>query len=333
MARPVKMEELDAVLEKALDDFDEDEGEVVAPPAGAGGAGGGSGGGGAAAGAAAESDVDRAAAAAALDATKAVAAGDAEGDSELAAAMASLMEEMQKPEFNSSVEASMRELSGEAPGAGGAGGGIGGVLNPFAAAAAAGGLGAPPPNAVDKSVAQTLEMMSGMAQTNEGIDPAATEAMGEDVMKSMMEQFERMGEKEDFQSIVDNMMRQMLSKEIMYVPMKQIAERFPEWLADNEKKLSEEEYEKYGMQYQYFQRIVAVYETEPDNFPKLMELMQDMQETGQPPSEIIKELAPGLQFTDDGMPMLPNMGPGMPGMPTIPGLDGAPGPPGACSIM
>lgn len=32
-----------------------------------------------------------------------------------------------------------------------------------------------------------------------------------------------------------------------------------------------------------------------------------MQETGQPPAELIKELAPGLQFTEDGMPMMPNM--------------------------
>ena len=35
---------------------------------------------------------------------------------------------------------------------------------------------------------------------------------------------------------------------------------------------------RYGHQYQYFQRIVAVYEREPDNFPRLMELMQDIQE-------------------------------------------------------
>jgi hypothetical protein len=31
-----------------------------------------------------------------------------------------------------------------------------------------------------------------------------------------------------------------------------------------------------------------VYETEPDNFPRLMELMQDVQQYGQPPAEIIK---------------------------------------------
>jgi peroxin-19 len=36
-----------------------------------------------------------------------------------------------------------------------------------------------------------------------------------------------------------------------------------------------------------------VYDAEPDNFARLSELMQEMQETGQPPSEIVKDLAPG----------------------------------------
>lgn len=64
---------------------------------------------------------------------------------------------------------------------------------------------------------------------------------------------------------------------------------------------------RYGKQYQYFQQIIAVYESEPDNFARLSELMQEMQETGQPPSEIVKDLAPGLQFDDEGMPVMPNM--------------------------
>ncbi len=32
----------------------------------------------------------------------------------------------------------------------------------------------------------------------------------------------------------------------------------------------------YGRMYQGFQKLVMVYETEPDNFPRLMELMQDV---------------------------------------------------------
>ena len=38
-----------------------------------------------------------------------------------------------------------------------------------------------------------------------------------------------------------------------------------------------------------------------------------MQQYGQPPAEIMKDLAPGLKFDEEGMPIMPNMGgPGMP---------------------
>ena len=44
---------------------------------------------------------------------------------------------------------------------------------------------------------------------------------------------------------------------------------------------------------------------------RLMELLFDMQQYGQPPAEIIKDLAPGLKFDENGMPIMPNMGAGM----------------------
>ena len=54
-----------------------------------------------------------------------------------------------------------------------------------------------------------------------------------------------------------------------------------------------------------------------------MELMFDLQQYGQPPAEIIKDLAPGLKFDENGMPIMPNMGAGM--MPEMmPGGDGLP---------
>lgn len=44
-----------------------------------------------------------------------------------------------------------------------------------------------------------------------------------------------------------------------------------------------------------------------------------MQEFGQPPADIIKELAPGLDFNDEGLPVMPNLGGNvMPHMPNVP---------------
>ena len=53
-----------------------------------------------------------------------------------------------------------------------------------------------------------------------------------------------------------------------------------------------------------------------------MELMFDMQQYGQPPADIIKDLAPGLKFDENGMPIMPNMGAGT--VPDMPGGDGLP---------
>jgi hypothetical protein len=120
--------------------------------------------------------------------------------------------------------------------------------------------------------------------------------MAEEVMKKMMDEFSAMGHKDDFNASIENMMKQLLAKDVMYTPMKQICEKvrhvralcvwgsgpclvcgqFPEWLAANESKLERSAYETYGRQFQCFQRLVNVYETTPDDFGKLMELMQDV---------------------------------------------------------
>jgi peroxin-19 len=52
--------------------------------------------------------------------------------------------------------------------------------------------------------------------------------------------------------------------------------------------------------------------------------MYDLQEFGQPPAEIIKDLAPGLKFDENGMPIMPNMGAGMMPDGMMPGGEGLP---------
>ena len=138
---------------------------------------------------------------------------------------------------------------------------------------------------VDKTVAKILDDMAkaGAAvpdnnNNNGGMEPSQVEAMGEEIMQEMMKEFEHMGQKGDSDQVVNGMMHQLLDKEIMYEPMKQVNDKFPEWLAKNKPYLSKTDYERYGRQYQGFQRIVHVYENDPNNFPRLMELMQDIQE-------------------------------------------------------
>ena len=121
-------------------------------------------------------------------------------------------------------------------------------------------------------------------------------------MAETMKDFEAMAKKDDADSAIDGIMKQLLSKDLMYEPMKEVTAKFPQWLAENKAKLSEAEYIRYGTQYQYFQRILNLYDTEPDNISRLLELLQDIQQYGQPPAELIKELAPDLDIDRDGFP-------------------------------
>jgi len=55
--------------------------------------------------------------------------------------------------------------------------------------------------------------------------------------------------------------------------------------------------------------------------------MQDIQEYGQPPAEIISKLAPDLEFDEEGLPKMDKAGmPGMPGLPFPTGKE-------ECTIM
>ena len=53
------------------------------------------------------------------------------------------------------------------------------------------------------------------------------EEVGEQMMEDMISQFEALGDKEDYNEVIDGVMRQLLSRDLMYEPMKNICDKFP----------------------------------------------------------------------------------------------------------
>ena len=313
----------------------------------------------------------------------------------MAAALDDLMREMRNPDFKRVLDVAVSELRG----GGGGGSGAGGAGQaPTGEAAAVGPTGAFIGSLLSSGsdaagvaeLSTTLEMLQRLASELESSPtsaaggptgggtaaaadsvpasgptaPAAAAALADGVMARMVSEFERMGSADDFGGAVDGMMRQLLSRDLMYAPMVQISEavsgsrqrcmrvgvawvsapavavcrvihqrrsceahrlirhviyrydghspatamQYPAWLAAHAPpRLSQSEYEAAGRQYRLFQSITAVYETDPDNFPRLLELLQQLQESGGPPREIIAAIAPGLELSEDGLPMLPGM--------------------------
>lgn len=127
-----------------------------------------------------------------------------------------------------------------------------------------------------------------------------------------------------FENVLNTLMSQLVSKDILLEPMIQLDEKYPKWLAVNKEKITNDEYIRYVAQHNVVKQIIATFKEEEntknqkslsvipkDNKPiiedvednkkessattslstQIMELMQKMQEYGNPPEEIMKELA------------------------------------------
>lgn len=99
---------------------------------------------------------------------------------------------------------------------------------------------------VDRTISKLL---NDMATANMDEDGGAGDMPGggeEAMFHDMMKEFEKMGGGAGFDqdAVVDGMMQQLVAKEIMYEPMKQVTDRFPAWLEENKESLSEEEYKR-----------------------------------------------------------------------------------------
>ncbi|RDY08133.1 Peroxisome biogenesis protein 19-2 [Mucuna pruriens] len=151
--------------------------------------------------------------------------------------------------------------------------------------------------ALNKLREQTREAVKGI----ESMSPSAPDDLGKDaLMEDWVKQFEQLAGSQDMESIVETMMHQLLSKEILHEPMKEIAEKYPKWLEEHKSSLSKEEYERYSHQYELIGNLNEVYEKDSRNFNKIVELMQKMQECGQPPNDIVQELAPDFDLASLG---------------------------------
>lgn len=168
------------------------------------------------------------------------------------------------------------------------------------------------------ALAETLEALAQSERTSPGVGAGpspmgvAVDVFNDEMLGQLADSLGAEGE-EGAQAFLDSVMQQLLSKDVLYEPMREIGEKYPNWLAANKEKLPAEELRLYREQHQHLQRLLQQYETAPGDFDSVVGLLQDMQACGQPPQEILKDLAPDLQFGPDGLPLgLPGGDPNKP---------------------
>ena len=120
----------------------------------------------------------------------------------------------------------------------------------------------------------------------------------------------------NFMPIMESMMKSILSKDLLYPPLKELCSKYPDWLADNRTILSEKDYEQYNNQYLIAKQIVQTFEIQEadgvnptssskNQFDSIFELMQKMQTYGHPPKALIGDTPDPFDPSNAGMKECP----------------------------
>jgi len=116
------------------------------------------------------------------------------------------------------------------------------------------------------------------------------------------------------QTILQSFMEELMSKEIMYEPLKDMNRLFPDFIKENRSTLSPEDLQRYETQSEIIQQVLQKFE-DPNwdaeekaggdkfaaNQKQVIDLLTKMQDCGPPPKEILGDMPAGV-FGEDGLP-------------------------------
>ncbi|XP_041088454.1 peroxisomal biogenesis factor 19 [Polyodon spathula] len=120
------------------------------------------------------------------------------------------------------------------------------------------------------------------------------------------------GEDANILPIMQSIMQNLLSKEVLYPSLKEITEKYPDWLSCHRESLPPGEFQRFEEQHRLMGEICRQFESEggeQSQFESVLDLMQKLQDLGHPPKELAGETPPGLNFDLDGL-NLPGVGGG-----------------------
>lgn len=93
---------------------------------------------------------------------------------------------------------------------------------------------------------------------------AAAEGSEDDFLAEMMKAMKDIpgneGSEEDFSKMLMGMMEHLTNKEILYEPMKELHDKYPDWITKNKGTLSKDDLKRYQDQQVYVAEMVAKFE-------------------------------------------------------------------------
>jgi peroxin-19 len=123
----------------------------------------------------------------------------------------------------------------------------------------------------EESFQETIKKtMERMRESGDQATAAATSNNSDDLLAEMMKAMQEggldgEGGEEDFSKMLLGMMEQLTNKEILYEPMKELDDKFPDWMKKNTGKVDEGDMKRYKEQQIYVREIVKRFELKTYN--------------------------------------------------------------------
>lgn len=171
------------------------------------------------------------------------------------------------------------------------------------------------------------ELAAGLQELILGDEGSDLQTVIQESLKSLSEAKQNLPEGSDMTSMFANMgiqddinldedmlpmlmqfMQPLLSKDVLYPSIKDLCDKYPKWLEDHEPTSDKEEFERYTQMFSCIKEVRDHLENQQDSddditktrkFKELMELLKKMQECGQPPEELMRDVADGNPIPDN----------------------------------
>lgn len=159
----------------------------------------------------------------------------------------------------------------------------------------------PTPETVDPSISQSItDALRGLSEGRENLQ---TPFSPEDIAGMFGNiDLNEGGENNAFLPFMQTMMQSLLSAEVLLPSLKDLTEKYPDWLRDNGEKIPKEDKERYEKQLKLMEDVCRELEKEkPEDsaeekrvrFQTVLDMMQSMQDLGQPPADLVGDIGPG----------------------------------------
>ncbi|KAH7105085.1 Pex19 protein [Auriculariales sp. MPI-PUGE-AT-0066] len=164
----------------------------------------------------------------------------------------------------------------------------------------------------------TLDKLKESEQAAKAGDAEATES---DDLKELQDLFAALGaggqngpngEPGQLPDMFEGLLQQLMSKEILYEPLRDLSEKYPGYIKEHRATIPVDDLVRYEEQSSLVSQIVASFERpdysddDPTKAAEVLRLMNEMQAKGSPPQEIMGDMPPGWNMGPDGLPALPD---------------------------